>query len=261
MTASSSATRTSPSSAAATRRWRRPPSSPASPSSVTVVHRRDELRASKIMQERALANEKISWALEQQVADVLGDDTVAGVAAHATSSPAHRASSPVDRPVRRDRPRPAQRAVPRPGRPRRRGLRAGRRTRRTRTNLDGVFACGDLVDHTYRQAITAAGTGCAAALDAERWLAETVRASARHAGGMTATPRPTVHHRQTRRTTDRRARPWAGNTKTVTDASFATDVLRQRQAGARRLLGRVVRAVPDGRPGARGDRRASTPTS
>jgi thioredoxin reductase (NADPH) len=135
-----------------------------------LIHRRDELRASKIMQERAFADPKLEIVWNSEVAAINGDDqlesvtlrdTVTGETAHARR----------DRPVHRDRPRPALRAAHRPGRPRRRRLRAGRPPV-DRTNLPGVFAAGDLVDHHYRQAVTAAGTGCAAALDAERYLAD-----------------------------------------------------------------------------------------
>ena len=147
---------------------------------VTLVHRRDSLRASKIMQERAFANDKIRFAWNSEVAEILGEDklSAAGAARH------------------RDRCDP--RAVEATGLfvaighdPRselvrgqvdldERGLRPGRGPQAPRTNLPGVFACGDLVDHTYRQAITAAGSGCAAALDAERFLADLEAADTTH---------------------------------------------------------------------------------
>lgn len=141
--------------------------------SVTVVHRRDQLRASKIMQDRALANDKISFRWNAQLVDVLGQDRVEGVLVRDTVSgqTERLAVSGVFVAIGHD-PRSELFAgqldlddagyvkVDQPS---------------TRTNLAGVFACGDVVDHTYRQAITAAGSGCAAALDAERWLA------ARHA--------------------------------------------------------------------------------
>jgi thioredoxin reductase (NADPH) len=136
--------------------------------SVTVVHRRGELRASKIMADRAAANEKISWALHSEVVDIYGDATVTGIRLRDA-----RTGAECDLPVTGlfiaigHEPRSA--------------LVAGqvdlddegyvRTTTGARTNLAGVFAAGDLVDHTYRQAITAAGTGCQAALDAERYLA------------------------------------------------------------------------------------------
>ena len=135
---------------------------------VTVVHRRGELRASKIMAERARGNEKISWALNSEVVDIFGEGTVTGIRLRDTRDGSER-----DLPVTGlfiaigHEPRSA--------------LVAGQvdldaegyvlTTTGTRTNLPGVFAAGDLVDHTYRQAITAAGTGCQAALDAERYLA------------------------------------------------------------------------------------------
>jgi thioredoxin reductase (NADPH) len=136
---------------------------------VTVVHRRDALRASKIMQDRALANEKVTFRWNTEVVDVLGTDKVDGVAVRDTLSgaPAQLPATGLFLAIGHD--------------PRSELFRgqvdlddAGYvkvEPHSTRTNLDGVFACGDLVDHTYRQAITAAGTGCAAALDAERWLA------------------------------------------------------------------------------------------
>ena len=137
--------------------------------SVTVVHRRDALRASKIMQDRALANEKVTFRWNSEVADVLGADKVAALAVRDTVTGAV-AELPVTGLFL---------AI---GHDPRSELFRGQvdvddagyvqvENGSTRTNLDGVFACGDLVDHTYRQAITAAGTGCAAALDAERWLA------------------------------------------------------------------------------------------
>ena len=138
-------------------------------SSVTVVHRRDRLRASKIMQERAMTNDKIRWAWNSSVSDVLGDDSVTGVELTNELS-GEKSVLPVtglflaightpnvDLVVGQVDLDDAGYVAVEPG--------------STRTNLAGVFACGDVVDHTYQQAVTAAGTGCAASLDAERYLA------------------------------------------------------------------------------------------
>jgi thioredoxin reductase (NADPH) len=137
--------------------------------SVTVVHRRDELRASKIMQERALANPKISFAWNSEVAAILGEDRVTGLRLRDTGTGEEREVA-------------ADGLFIAIGHEPRSDLFKGQielddegyvkvDAPSTRTNLEGVFACGDVVDHVYRQAITAAGTGCAAALDAERFLA------------------------------------------------------------------------------------------
>jgi thioredoxin reductase (NADPH) len=138
--------------------------------SVTLVHRRDQLRASKIMQDRARNNDKISFAWNSVVSDILGQDKVSGVVLTDTTSGEQREL-------------PATGVFVAIGHDPRSELVKGQvalddegyvlvESPSTRTSLPGVFACGDLVDHTYRQAITAAGTGCAAALDAERFLAE-----------------------------------------------------------------------------------------
>jgi thioredoxin reductase (NADPH) len=137
--------------------------------SVTVVHRRSELRASKIMQERAFANEKIRFVWDSEVTDIIGDDKVEGVRLRnvLTGEESTLEASGLFVAIGHD-PRSE--------------IFAGQIRRddegyilvdapSTRTNLTGVFASGDVVDHIYRQAITAAGTGCAAALDAERYLA------------------------------------------------------------------------------------------
>ncbi len=136
--------------------------------SVTVIHRRDSLRASKIMQDRAFANEKIRFVWDSEIADVLGEERISGVRVRNVKT-----GEESDLPVgglfiaigheprtdllkgQVDLDDQGYIEVDAPS---------------TRTNIDGVFAAGDVVDHTYRQAITAAGTGCAAALDAERWL-------------------------------------------------------------------------------------------
>ncbi|MDQ1709939.1 MAG: thioredoxin reductase [Frankiaceae bacterium] len=137
--------------------------------SVTIVHRRDSLRASKIMQDRAMANDKIRFAWNSAVTDVFGESKVEGVELTdtATGAKSRLDVSGLFVAIGHD-PNTSLFAgqvgldeegyvlVDAPG---------------TRTNLAGVFACGDCVDHTYRQAITAAGTGCAASLDAERYLA------------------------------------------------------------------------------------------
>jgi thioredoxin reductase (NADPH) len=145
--------------------------------SVTIIHRREEFRASKIMLERARANEKIRWALNKQVTEVLGDGKVQGVQVRDTVTGEE---STLDVTgffvaIGHD-PRSAlvkgQVDLDDEGYVRTEG-------RTSYTNLDGVFAAGDLVDRTYRQAITAAGSGCSAAIDAERWLAE--HAASEHA--------------------------------------------------------------------------------
>jgi thioredoxin reductase (NADPH) len=136
--------------------------------SVTVVHRRDKLRASKIMQDRAFANEKIRFEWNSEVAEIVGDDRLTGV-------------------VLRDVDTGEQRTLELSGlfiaigHDPRTELFADQldldeegylsvKAPTTHTNIPGVFGAGDVVDHRYRQAITAAGTGAAAAIDAERWL-------------------------------------------------------------------------------------------
>ncbi|MBP2321858.1 thioredoxin reductase (NADPH) [Kibdelosporangium banguiense] len=138
--------------------------------SVTIVHRREEFRASKIMLERARANEKIKWRLNSELVEVLGDGKVSGARLRDTRTGETEdvAATGVFMAIGHD-PRSAlvngQVETDEEGYVQVKG-------QSTYTNLDGVFAAGDLVDRTYRQAITAAGSGCAAAIDAERWLAE-----------------------------------------------------------------------------------------
>ncbi|MGD7789247.1 thioredoxin-disulfide reductase [Propionibacteriaceae bacterium Y1700] len=152
--------------------------------SVTLVHRRDELRASKIMAARAERDPKISFAWNSAVEAIHGDTTLDGVTLRDTVSGEQR---------RLD----IQGLFIAIGHDPRSELLTGQvdlddegyvlvQSGSTRTNLAGVFACGDLVDHTYRQAITAAGTGCQAALDAEKFLAEL----ADEAGTAQTAPRP-----------------------------------------------------------------------
>jgi thioredoxin reductase (NADPH) len=136
--------------------------------SVTIVHRRDELRASKIMAARAFKNPKIGFAWNSVVTKILGDKTLTGITLQDTVSGAERelpvsglfiaiGHDPRSELVKGQVHLDADGYVIAEG-------------SSTKTNLSGVFASGDLVDHTYRQAVTAAGTGCAAALDAERYL-------------------------------------------------------------------------------------------
>jgi len=138
--------------------------------SVTVIHRRDELRASKVMAERAESDPKIRFAWNSTVTEVLGTDgkvSAVRLLDTVTGAESELAVTGLFIAIGHD---PRSELV------------AGQvdldesgyvlvESRTTRTNVAGVFACGDLVDHTYRQAITAAGSGCAAALDAERHLA------------------------------------------------------------------------------------------
>lgn len=137
--------------------------------SVTVVHRRDTLRASKAMQDRAFADPKIKFIWDSEVAEIKGDQKLAGLTLRNLKT-----GETSDLPVtglfiaighdprtelfkgQLDLDEEGYLKVEAPS---------------TRTNLKGVFGAGDVVDHTYRQAITAAGTGCSAALDAERYLA------------------------------------------------------------------------------------------
>jgi len=139
-------------------------------SKVYLIHRRDELRASKVMAERVLTNEKIEPVWNSQVVDVLGEDKVSGIIIEDTITGARREL-------------PVTGLFIAIGHDPRSELITGQidtdddgyvlvDAPSTRTNQSGVFACGDLVDHVYRQAITAAGTGCSAALDAERFLAD-----------------------------------------------------------------------------------------
>ncbi|REK21117.1 MAG: thioredoxin-disulfide reductase [Actinobacteria bacterium] len=139
-------------------------------SKVTIVHRRDEFRASKIMADRALAHDKIDVLWNTVVTAIHGDSTVTGVTLEDTVSGetrefqtdgvfvaiGHKPNTDI---VKGQLELDANGyVVVEPG--------------TTRTSIEGVFAAGDVADHVYRQAVTAAGTGCMAAIDAERWLAE-----------------------------------------------------------------------------------------
>ena len=137
--------------------------------SVTVIHRRDSLRASKIMQDRAFDNPKIKFLWDSEIVEAVGDTKLTGLRIRnlKTGQEDVVKVSGVFVAIGHD-PRSelftGQLDVNPEG-----YLQVQHPT--TRTNIDGVFACGDVVDHIYRQAVTAAGTGCAAAIDAERWLA------------------------------------------------------------------------------------------
>ncbi len=142
--------------------------------SVTIVHRREEFRASKIMLTRARENDKIRFLTNTVVTEVLGDSTVTGlrlrdaVAGDESTLDVTGVFVAIGHHPRSELVK-GQLDVDDDGYVLVRGG-------TTHTSLDGVFAAGDLVDRTYRQAVTAAGTGCSAAIDAERWLAETAHA-------------------------------------------------------------------------------------
>jgi thioredoxin reductase (NADPH) len=137
-------------------------------SKVTIVHRRETLRASKIMQQRALTNPKIEFKWNSQVTEILGDDKLQGVGLVDTVTGqkskldvtglfvaiGHRPNTDLFKGILEMEDNGYLKT------------RAGS----SYTNISGVFACGDVQDHTYRQAITAAGSGCMAAIDCERWL-------------------------------------------------------------------------------------------
>jgi len=136
--------------------------------SVTVIHRRDELRASKTMQDRAIANPKLKFLWDSVVEEILGDEKVSGVRVRNVKSDAFsdHAGAAVfvaighvpNTAIFGDQleKNPSGYIITRPD--------------STWTSVEGVFACGDVQDWTYRQAVTAAGSGCMAAIDAERWL-------------------------------------------------------------------------------------------
>jgi thioredoxin reductase (NADPH) len=137
--------------------------------SVTIVHRRDTLRASKIMQDRAMANPKIKFLWDSEVTEMVGDQKLTGLRIKNSQAGGEQTL-------------PVTGVFVAIGHSPRSELFEGQLATdsdgyllvdvpTTRTAIEGVFACGDVVDRTYRQAITAAGTGCSAAIDAERWLA------------------------------------------------------------------------------------------
>lgn len=137
---------------------------------VTVVHRRDELRASKIMADRAKAHDKIEFAWNSEVDEILGDEFATGVRLRDVNTGATREVS-------------AEAIFMAIGHKPNTAFLNGRlelddvgyvkvEAGTTRTSVEGIFACGDVMDPVYRQAVTAAGSGCMAAIDVERWLAE-----------------------------------------------------------------------------------------
>lgn len=145
--------------------------------SVTIVHRRDELRASKIMAERAFADPKIQFAWNSEVVALHGEEKLTGVTLRDTVTGEEREVLATGLFVAIGHVPRSELVVGQVGLDDEGYVLAGGPGQRgTATDVEGVFACGDLVDRVYRQAITAAGTGCAAALDAQHFLAELVDA-------------------------------------------------------------------------------------
>jgi len=140
-------------------------------SKVYMIHRRDQLRASKIMAKRALENPKIEVLWNKVVDDVLGDQKISAIRLKDTQTKAE-SELPVAGLFMAIGHTPATAFLDGQLELDAKGYVKLKDTYRTTTSVDGVFAAGDVVDSVYRQAITAAGMGCKAALDAERWLAE-----------------------------------------------------------------------------------------
>ncbi len=136
--------------------------------SVTIIHRRKELRASKIMQDRAFKNEKIDFIWDSVVVDVLGDNNVSGLRIRDVNTGEERELD-VDGVFVAIGHAPSTELFE--GKLEMDGAGYLITTDGTNTTVRGVFACGDVQDHVYRQAVTAAGSGCMAAIDAERYLA------------------------------------------------------------------------------------------
>jgi thioredoxin reductase (NADPH) len=139
--------------------------------SVTIIHRREEFRASKIMLERAKANPKIKWMLNSVITELQGKDTLTGMKVQNVNTKeekeypftglffaiGHTPNTSIFK-GQLDMDEVGYLKLPKPP--------------RTVTNIEGVFAAGDVADHYYRQAVSAAGMGCMAAIEAERWLSE-----------------------------------------------------------------------------------------
>ena len=136
-------------------------------SSVTIVHRRDSLRASKIMQERAFANEKIRFAWNTQVTEVVGDDKVTGLRVRSTVTGDEQLLNVTGVFVAIGHVPNTTLVTDQLDLEENGYVRTGPGSY---TSIDGLFAAGDVQDHVYRQAVTSAGSGCIAAIDAERWL-------------------------------------------------------------------------------------------
>ncbi len=138
-------------------------------SKVTIIHRRDSLRASKIMQERAFDNDKVEFLWNHEVTDVLGEDKVAGLEVTHTETGEKSVLDDVTGFFLAIGHTPNTKPFVGPLAMDDSGYLLTR-TGSTHTNVEGVFACGDVQDTVYRQAVTAAGSGCSAAMDAEKWL-------------------------------------------------------------------------------------------
>ena len=221
---------------------------------VTMIVRRDQLRASKIMQERAFANPKIEIRWNSVVTEIVGDTKLDHLVVEDVHT-GERADLPVTGLFVAIGHKPNTDLVKGQLELEDNGyLVTGQHGGASTTNVEGVFACGDVQDHTYRQAITAAGSGCQAAIDAERWL---------EAQPLKRTPvRSGMERPAQRRCRQRLPRPDKdAHAHHPHRHDLRRGDRRLRRARPRGLLGRVVRSVQDDRPDPRRDRRRSRPAS